>query len=213
MTVAHNRERPLRLGLFGGTFDPIHNGHLYIADGVRDRLNLTKILFMPAGQPWLKKGRRITTAAHRLQMVHLAITGKPYFEVSSIEIERPGATYTVDTLIELFQERGDFTVYVILGFDALRDFSRWKDPARLLELGYLVAVPRPGYVLPDIKRMYISLPRLEERLLIMDFPEVDISASVVRQRIASHQPFEDLVPPRVAEYIKRNQLYLYGKTI
>ena len=203
-----NHKLPLKIGLFGGTFDPIHNGHLDAAEAVRSKLNLEKVLFIPAGQPWLKEGRRITAAEHRLKMAELAISGKPYFEVSKIEIERPGATYTVDTLSGILKSMGNVEIYVIIGMDTLKDFPRWKDPARLLKLGYLVSVPRPGYSRPDIDIMTRMLPGLKERLIIMDGPEIDISASNIRQRIAAKMPFDELVPAKVAEYIRKNRLYI-----
>ena len=202
-----NRDLPPKVGLFGGTFDPIHKGHLAAAAAVRDRLHLAKVLFIPAGQPWLKEGRRITPAEQRLEMVKLAIAGKPYFEASTIEIERPGATYTVDTLSEILKSMGSVEIYVIIGMDTLKDFPRWKDPARLLKLGYLVAVPRPGYARPDTELMAVMLPDLKERLVMLDGPEIDISATEIRQRIAAGRTFADLVPAKVAEYIKKKGLY------
>ena len=197
----------LKIGLFGGTFDPVHNGHLAVAETVHARLDLQKVLFIPAGQPWLKGGREITPAEHRLKMVKLAITGKAYFDVSSIEIERPGATYTVDTLTALLKNMGDVEIYVIIGSDSLEAFPRWKEPARLLKLGYLVTVPRPGYDLPDLPAMYRQVPGLKERLITLDKPEIDISASDIRRRVKENLPFEDLVPVQVADYIKKLKLY------
>jgi len=197
----------IKIGLFGGTFDPVHNGHLAVAETVRTKLDLQKVLFIPAGQPWLKGAREITPAEHRLKMVELAIAGKPYFDISAMEIERPGATYTVDTLTELLKSMGDVEIYIIIGSDSLEAFPRWKEPARLLKLGYLVTVPRPGYNLPDLTAMYRQMPGLKERLIILDEPEIDVSASDIRRRVKEKLSFEDLVPAKVAAYIKKHKLY------
>jgi nicotinate-nucleotide adenylyltransferase len=197
----------LKLGLFGGTFDPIHNGHLAAARAVLEDLSLDKIMFIPAGQPWLKEGRPITPAAHRLTMVQLAVAGEPRFEVSNIEIIRPGATYTVDTLIEILEDRGPLELYVILGWDALNDLPRWKDPARLIQMSRIVAVPRPGYRLPDLTAMEKELPGLKERLIILEGPRIKMSSSDIRRRIADGLPFAEEVPEAVAAYIRANRLY------
>jgi len=197
----------MKVGLFGGTFDPIHKGHIAIAEAVLQKVNLAKVIFIPAGKPWLKEGRKITSATHRLKMVGLAISGKSNFELSSIEIERPGATYTVDTLMDFINNIHGIELYVIMGSDSLVDFPRWKEPQRLLKLCYLVIVPRPGFSLPDLLTMERELPGLRERLIIMSSPEVDISSSDIRRRRAEGLPFEHLVPESVAEYIKRNRLY------
>jgi nicotinate-nucleotide adenylyltransferase len=199
----------MRLGLFGGTFDPIHKGHIAVAETVLQKVNLAKIIFIPAGKPWLKEGSKITSAEHRLKMVELAISGIPHFEISSIEIERPGSTYTVDTLTELLLKNKIITeLYVIMGQDSLEDFPRWKDPARLLQLCYLVVVPRPGYSLPNIQVMEKELPDLNRRLIMLSSPEIEISSSNIRQRIERGLPFEHLVPKSVGEYIKQNRLYI-----
>ena len=198
----------MKVGLFGGTFDPIHNGHIMVAETVLRKVDLAKVIFIPAGIPWLKEGRKITSATHRLNMVELAISGKSYFELSKIEIERPGATYTVDTLIDFINETNNTELYVIIGLDSLADFPRWKDPQRLLSLCYLVVVPRPGYPLPDIQAMENEMPGLKTRLILLNAPEIDISSSEVRRRIEEGRSFKHLVPKSVAEYIQENGLYV-----
>ena len=136
----------MNIGVLGGTFDPIHNGHLVVAEEVRARLNLAEILFVPAGQPWLRINRPISSVEHRVAMVRLAITGKPYFKLSAVEIERPGPTYTVDTMVELQAQFGSGTdLFFILGWDSLVQLPEWKEPSRLITLCRLVAVPRPGH--------------------------------------------------------------------
>ena len=129
-----------QIGILGGTFDPIHEGHLMIAESARECLRLDKVIFMPAGRPWLKSDRAVTDPAHRLAMVELAIEDNPRFEVSTMEIERPGPTYTVDTLTELRRRMGGADLYLILGMDSVRELGRWHRPERIFELCALVAV-------------------------------------------------------------------------
>jgi nicotinate-nucleotide adenylyltransferase len=202
------KSKNMKVGLFGGTFDPVHNGHILVAETVLQKVDLAKIIFIPAGKPWLKEGRKITSAAYRLKMVELAISGNSHFEISSIEIERPGATYTVDTLVDLINKENNTELYVIIGLDSLADFPRWKNPSRLLRLCYLVVVPRPGYPIPDIRSMEKELPGLKTRLILLNAPDIDISSSEVRRRIKEGLSFKHLVPESVAEYIQENKLYV-----
>ena len=136
----------MRIGILGGTFDPIHLGHLLIAEESRITLGLERVLFVPAGRPWLKEGQPLTDAVHRVRMVELATASNPHFQVRRNEVERPGPSYTVDTLGELRAELDpDAELYFILGLDALESFHRWKEPERVLDLCRLVVVGRPGY--------------------------------------------------------------------
>ena len=193
----------------GGTFDPIHNGHLAVAEEVRARLALAEILFMPAGQPWLKGGRPLAPARHRVQMVYLAIRDIPYFKLSTMEIERSGPTYTVDTMAELQAELGvGDDLFFILGWDSLAELPLWKDPSRLITLCHLVAVPRPGYPKPDLVVLERRIPGLSQRVVLMDKPEVDISASEVREYVAHGRSICHLVPEPVARYIREHKLYI-----
>jgi len=199
----------MNIGVMGGTFDPIHNGHLAVAEEVRSRLDLTVILFVPAGQPWLKVYGDISAAEHRLQMVRLAITDKPYLKLSTIEIERPGATYTVDTMAELQAQLGaENDLFFILGWGSLAELPQWKEPSRLITLCHLVAVPRPGYPRPDLKALEALIPGVSQRVILMNKPEMDISASEIRDRVARGLSITHLVPEPVDEYIKRHKLYL-----
>ena len=149
----------LKIGILGGTFDPIHEGHLMVAESVRECLSLDKVIFIPAGRPWLKSGQSVTAPVHRLSMVELAIEGNPHFEVSRIEIERPGPTYTVDTLTELRRRKEDAELYLILGMDSVRDLGRWHRPERIFELCWVAAVHRPGVAdvsVRDLERVFPS---------------------------------------------------------
>jgi len=192
----------------GGTFDPIHNGHLAIAGEVRSRLDLAAILFVPAGQPWLKIDSSLSPTEHRVQMVRLAIAGKPHFKLSTMEIERPGPTYTVDTMAELQAQRGPAdALYFIMGWDNLAELPQWKEPSRLISLCQLVAVPRPGYPCPDLKVLEPLIPGLSQRVILLDKPEIDISASEIRGRVAQGLSISHLIPEPVERYIKQQKLY------
>jgi len=197
-----------KIGILGGTFDPIHNGRVSIAEEVRKRLDLREILFIPAGKPWQKANRTITPAAQRVDMLDLAIAGTTGFNLCRIEVDRPGATYTVDTLTQLKQEYGSRTdLYFILGWDTLLGSPYWKDPVKIINLCYVVAVPRPGIAPPDPAALERTMTGITERLILLDAPQIDISSSDIRQRVAAGQPYEYLVPAKVAEYIKQHRLY------
>ncbi len=198
----------MNIGVLGGTFDPIHMGHLVVADEVTARLGLAEIIFMPAGQPWLKADTCILAARHRLQMVRLAIAGKPHFRLSTLEVERAGLTYTVDTIRELGEKLdADDELFFILGWDNLIDLPRWHQPSQLISMCRLVAVPRVGYPVPDLDSLDEAIPGLSKRVIMMDKPEIDISASVIRERVALGLPISHLVPEAVEKYIRQHKLY------
>jgi len=199
----------VNIGVMGGTFDPIHNGHLAMAQETRISLNLARVVFMPAGQPWMKSARPLTPAVHRLEMVRLAIAPYPYFRLTRIEIDRAGPTYTIDTITELRAQlaAGD-ELYFILGWDSLAQLPQWRDVSRLIQLCRLVAIPRPGYSLPDLKSLEAQVPGLSSRLVRLDKPEIDISATDIRKRVAQGLPIDHLVPKAVAEYIEEHRLYV-----
>ena len=199
----------MNIGVLGGTFDPIHIGHLILAEEVRARLNLAEILFVAAGQPWLKVDSPILPAEHRVEMVRLAIADKPCFKLSTMEIERAGPTYTVDTIAELKAQFGtEDELFFILGWDNLAELPRWRQPSRLIAMCRLVAVPRPGYPLSDLKALEAVIPGLSKRLIVLDRPEIDISASGIRDRVAQGLSIRHLVPEPVERYIKEHKLYL-----
>ncbi len=198
----------MNIGVLGGTFDPIHLGHLAIAEEARLRLNLTKVLFVIAGQPWLKTDRAITPSKHRVTMVKCAIAGNPYFELSTIEIERPGPSYTVDTMDILRREQGAETkFFLLLGWDSLAELPKWKEPARLVQLCRLVAITRPGFSRPDVKALESSVPGITQSVVWLDIPPVDISSSDIRDRVARGLSIRSLVPDDVERYIKQHKLY------
>jgi nicotinate-nucleotide adenylyltransferase len=199
----------MNIGVLGGTFDPVHNGHLIVAEEVKTRLNLAEIIFVPAGQPWLKAAKPISPAEHRLQMLRLAIADKPYFKLSSIEIERTGPSYTVDTITELRDKFGsEDELFFILGWDSLAELPQWREPSRLIKMCYLVAVPRPGYPRPKLKTLEVIIRGLSQRVMLMKKPEIDISASAIRERVARGLSIRHLVPEPVNRYIKEHKLYI-----
>jgi len=201
----------MKIGVLGGTFDPVHLAHLAVAEAVKAELDLTEVIFVPAGQPWLKANNYISAPEHRVQMVRLAIAGKAYFRLSTMEIDRPGPSYTVDTMAELRgQINTEDELYFILGWDNLAEMPRWREPARLIQLCYLVAVPRPGYPVPDLMKLEGNIPGIAKRVIVMDKPELDISATEIRKRLSGGEPINDLVPAAVAKYIRRHGLYLSG---
>jgi nicotinate-nucleotide adenylyltransferase len=200
----------MNIGVLGGTFDPIHIGHLKVAEEVMARLDLPRILFMPAGQPWLKlnNANAISPIPHRLEMVRLGIAGNPRFKLSTMEIERPGPTYSVDTLAQLHSRLGaGDEIFFILGWDNLMQLPKWHQPQRLLELCRLVAVPRVDFPLPDLPALEEELPGITQRVILFDRPRIDINASEVRQRVAQGLSISDSVPKAVESYIKEHGLY------
>ena len=201
----------LRIGILGGTFDPIHLGHLAIAEAALDRLALDRVILIPAGRPWLKSDQMVTSAAHRLAMVRLAIEDRPELEVSSIEVDRPGPTYTVDTLAELRSELGSgVELYLVLGMDSVRELRRWRYPERLFDLCTVVAVSRPDS--PDVSSAEIedSFTSAHGRIRMVRGPMLDISATDIRLRVAEGRSISDSVPPSVERYIREHGLYLGG---
>jgi len=199
----------MNIGVLGGTFDPVHNGHLMVAEVVKEKLSLAEVIFVPAGQPWLKADRPITPAEHRLEMLRLALADKPDFKISTMEIERPGPSYTVDTLTELRRQLGDEDeLFFILGRDNLAQLPQWHEAPRLIQLCYLVAVPRPGSKRPDMKALEAAIPGVSQRVMLLDEPYIDISASDIRERVARGLSVRHLVPEPVNRYLKEHRLYL-----
>ena len=199
----------MNIGILGGTFDPIQLAHLAVAEEARTRLDLAEIIFVPAGRPWLKANSPISTAEHRIQMVRLAIAGKPYFKLSTVEIDRAGPSYSVDTVTELQGQLGaEDELFFILGWDSLAEIPLWREPAQLIKMCCLVAVPRPGYSAPDLKKLEADIPGLSQRVVLLEKPEIDISATDIRNRVARGLSISHLVPEPVDRYIKQHRLYV-----
>ena len=197
----------MRIGVIGGTFDPIHIGHLILAEEARARLGLEQVLFVPAGQPPHKVGRAITPPQLRLEMVRLAIADNERFALSRVDVDRPGPCYTVDTIRILRDAWGHETeIYFLMGSDSLVELPTWRHPDLLLRLCHVVAIGRPGHRV-DIAELERVLPDAVLAIRILDAPRVDISATVIRQRVRLGLPIRYLVPPAVERYIYRRNLY------
>jgi len=200
-----------RVGLVGGTFDPVHYGHLVIAEEVRVSLHLAEVMFIPTGQPPHKPGQVITAAQHRAEMVQLAIASNPYFTCSPIEVEQPGPSYTVDTLRRLRRQWGTQTaLYFVIGWDSLEEFHTWHRPTEILALlTHPVAVKRPGYVeaVEQRETLEARVPGIKQRLLVVPAPQLAISSTDLRQRVAQGRPIKYQTPETVEQYIIRHRLY------
>jgi len=197
----------LNIGILGGTFDPIHIGHLVVAEEARIKVGFDEVLFVPAGQPLLKPNRNITQAGHRVEMVRRAITDNPHFKLCTLEIERPGPSYTVDTLTMLREQMGSKAgLFFILGRDTLAELPSWKEPKKLAQLCSVVVAPRLGA--KDLKHLETEIPGLLDKVIQLDMPVIGISSSGVRQRIAQGLPIRYLVPTAVQEYIAEQKIYL-----
>jgi nicotinate-nucleotide adenylyltransferase len=196
----------VNIGVLGGTFDPIHIGHLIIAEEARVKLGLSKVLFVPAGQPWLKQDRDITAAVHRIEMVRRAIADNPYFELSTLEVERSGPSYTVDTLTMLRKELGSrASLFFILGRDTFAELPLWKEPQKVIQLCRLVVPPRLGS--RDLRHLETTLPGLLDKVIQLAMPVIGISSSEIRRRIAQGLSIRYLVPPEVEKYITEHRVY------
>jgi len=195
-------------GVFGGTFDPIHRGHLVVAEEMRAKLGLVEVLFIPTGQPWLKSNRAVSPAKQRLEMVRLATRVNPHFKVSTIETDRSGPSYTVDTMEVLRRQAGDEAeLWFFLGSDVLAELPKWKEPLRLIQLCRLAAFARPGFPLPPLEPLELAIPGLSQRVTSVEVSQIDISASEIRRRVAQGVSIHDLVPEAVEGYIEEHGLY------
>ncbi|MEV0458882.1 nicotinate-nucleotide adenylyltransferase [Catellatospora methionotrophica] len=190
-----------RIGIMGGTFDPIHHGHLVAASEVADRYALDEVVFVPTGQPWQKTEHAVTPAEDRYLMTVIATASNPRFSVSRVDVDRVGKTYTVDTLRELRDQYGEKTeLFFITGADALSKILSWKDADQLFELAHFVGVTRPGFALTDA-----HLPA--DVVSLVQVPAMAISSTDCRRRVASGQPVWYLVPDGVVQYITKRHLY------
>ena len=199
----------MNIGILGGTFDPVHLGHLRIAEAAVDHAGLEQVLFIPAGQPRLKQTQPTATVNQRIEMVRLAIQGNPKFRVCDMEARRPGPTYSVDTLEELSTKLGPGTdLFFILGMDVLRQLDQWKDPERVLALCQLLVLDRPGEADFDWPGFYNRFPEAESRVQIVAASPVDVSATELRGRSSTGELLMGGVPEVVAQYIQQHGLYL-----
>ncbi len=183
----------------GGTFDPIHHGHLVAASEVASVFKLDEVIFVPTGEPWQKAKRKVSAAEHRYLMTVIATAANPQFTVSRVDIDRPGPTFTIDTLRDLRQMRPEADLFFITGADAMAQIISWKDNEELWKLAHFVGVTRPGHVLDDMGRSDVSL---------LEVPAMAISSTDCRTRVQKHNPVWYLVPDGVVQYIAKYGLYV-----
>ncbi len=195
---------PKRLGVMGGTFDPIHHGHLVTAEEALSQFELDEVVFIPTGQPWMKEDRHVSAAEHRYLMTVIATASNPRFTVSRIEVDRAGPTYTVETLKELRGSGQDVDLFFITGADAMLEILQWKDPEEILSLAHFIAATRPGY---DIARFEKEAPTSHPNVSVMDIPALAISSTDIRRRVGEGLPIRYLVPEGVQMYIHKAGLY------
>jgi nicotinate-nucleotide adenylyltransferase len=190
----------------GGTFDPIHHGHLVAASEVQALFGLDEVVFAPTGEPWQKASATVSPAEHRYLMTVIATASNPRFTVSRVDIDRPGTTYTIDTLRDLRAERPDSELFFITGADALAQILSWKDVDELWDLAHFIGVTRPGHVLSDI-----GLPA--DRVTLQEVPAMAISSTDCRSRVAEGEPVWYLVPDGVVQYIAKHLLYQHDPAV
>jgi nicotinate-nucleotide adenylyltransferase len=196
-----------RIGILGGTFDPIHLGHLVLAEETRTALGLDRVIFVPAAQPWRKVGRAISDAGDRLAMVRLAIASNPCFTVSTIELERRGPTYTVETLRQMRAAAPNALLWFILGSDALLDLPNWKAPDEILSQARLAVATRQGAELERLDELQGLLPELRRQLDLVPMPRVSISSSDLRRRLRAGVSTRYLLPDDIVRYATEHGLY------
>jgi nicotinate-nucleotide adenylyltransferase len=189
-----------RIGIMGGTFDPVHHGHLVAASEVQARFDLDEVIFVPTGEPWQKGTREVSPAEDRYLMTVIATASNPRFSVSRVDIDRDGPTYTVDTLQDLRASRPDAEMFFITGADALSQILSWRDARKLFGLAHFIGVTRPGYTLDDH-----HLP--DGSVSLVEVPALAISSTACRDRVALGEPVWYLVPDGVVQYIQKRNLY------
>lgn len=197
----------MRLGIMGGTFDPIHFGHLVTAEEALVQFNLDRVIFMPTGNPAFKSDERVTSGEHRYLMTVIATASNADFDVSRMEVDRPGLTYTVDTLVALRDQYGPSTeLFFITGADAVWDIVSWKDAEIVADLVTFIAATRPGYDLDEARKLHESAAT-RFRIEYVEVPALAISSTELRHRVAQKRPITYLSPESVVAYIAKHELY------
>jgi nicotinate-nucleotide adenylyltransferase len=199
--------RPGPIGVLGGTFDPVHWGHLAIGESAREALGLSRVLFVPAARPPHKVGREVSRTEHRLAMLEAAVADNPAFAVSRIEVDRRGPSYTVDTLADLSRDHRGAQLWFILSAEALAGLPDWHEPERMFEHACLAIVPRAGRPTIDPTWLETAFPGRGDRVRWIDGPAIDVSASDIRARARTGHSIRYLVPPAVEAYIAHHGLY------
>ena len=208
MNMSTVKQGSRKIGVMGGTFNPIHIGHLLLAEWAMEAAGLDQILFMPAGCPYMKDNRYVLDGDKRLQMTALAIEDHPAFAVSSMEVERKGYTYTCDTMEQLKKEHPEDTLYFIMGADCLYTIEKWRDPERIFRASHVIAAARNGSSLAEMEQKCRELShKFHGEILLLQFPAMEISSTDIRERAAAGRSIRYLVPENVREYIITNRLY------
>jgi nicotinate-nucleotide adenylyltransferase len=198
----------MKIGVFGGTFDPVHIGHLIVAEEARYQLNLGKVVFLPAGRPWFKSDRAVTDGVLRMEMIKQAIKDNPLFDVSEVELNRQGATYSVESIPKLKDEvGGDVDLYFLIGVDALADIHKWKQPAELMEMCHIVGLTRPGYADFDWTDIDRKIAGASKRIQIIEVSRIQVSSTDIRMMVQNGISIRYLVPDAVVRYIEERGLY------
>jgi nicotinate-nucleotide adenylyltransferase len=195
-----------RLGVFGGTFDPIHHGHLIIAAELKFKLGLDRVLFLPAGRPPHKTDREVTSDSHRLDMLESVLSGESWFDVSYIDIENSGLSYTADSMRLHKARYPEAEIHFLMGQDSLRDLPYWHEPERITEQVRLGVAMRPGVVV-DLDYIFERVPAAEGTIDFVNVPLIQIASSDIRRRVRDGQPIRYHVPPVVEAYIEQHGLY------
>lgn len=194
--------------LMGGTFDPIHYGHLVVAEEVRQQFALTKVIFIPAGRPPHKINNFISEPIHRVKMTRLAVASNPYFDVSTLEVERKGLSYTIDTVKDIKRLYGAEKIYFITGADAVMEIITWKEAEQLLSMCTFIAATRPGYDLHQLADTLKLLPKaVLKNILPLEVPALSISSSDIRKRVKEGKSIKYLLPEAVEEYVLQTRIY------
>lgn len=196
----------MKIGVLGGTFDPVHIGHLLLGECAREEIGLESVLFVPAGQPWRKAGLEVSPAEDRLAMLRLALADNAAFRVSTVELEREGPSYTAETLETLRQQHPGAQLFLVLGEDALADLPHWHDPARILNLATVAVAARSGEG-PNLRQAEALLPGLVAKVVWLRMPVVEISATGIRERVRLGLSIRYRVLPAVEAYIREHRLY------
>jgi len=199
-------ERPPRIGVLGGTFDPVHNGHLHIACQLREALGLERIVWAPAGRPPHKAGQIVSSDRDRLAMLELGLASSPSDEISTIDINRSGPSYTADMLELLSARLHPARLFFLMGEDSLRDLPTWHDPDRILQTAELAVAGRPG-VDTDLDAVALAVPAVSGRVHLIPIKEVAVSSSDIRRRVRDRESIRGLVPPAIEKYIREHDLY------
>jgi nicotinate-nucleotide adenylyltransferase len=196
----------VKLGIFGGTFDPPHLGHLILAENARDQLQLDRVLWVVAGQSPLKQDRSLTPAPIRVALVQATIAGNPAFALSRVDLDRPAPHFTIDTLKLLGADFPSAELYFLMGEDSLRDLPRWKDPVEIIRLARLVVSQRPGAEM-DLSEIESAVPGVSTRVCWLNAPQLEIASSDIQQRVREGRTVRYMLPQAVEEIVRQEGLY------